>query len=65
STTGTLRLTEDGSRYYNGLSSKTSFFEMLQKQLTDCIPISDTNRLSFISGQEKNIPREVRLLSLK
>ncbi|RIB20166.1 hypothetical protein C2G38_2141301 [Gigaspora rosea] len=45
STTGTLRLTEDGTKYYNGLSSKNDFFELLKKQLDNCIPIDDTNRL--------------------
>ncbi|CAG8696711.1 9811_t:CDS:2, partial [Dentiscutata erythropus] len=45
STTGTLRLTEDGTVYYNSLTSKNGFFEMLQKQLAECIPISNINLL--------------------
>ncbi|KAF0514783.1 hypothetical protein F8M41_017507 [Gigaspora margarita] len=45
STTGTLRLTEDGTNYYKKLSSKKHFFEMLQNQLVDCIPLYDMNRL--------------------
>ncbi|CAG8763941.1 25780_t:CDS:2, partial [Gigaspora margarita] len=45
STTGTLRLTEDGTKYYKRLSSKKNFYEMLQNQLVDCIPLYDMNRL--------------------
>ncbi|CAG8787710.1 21010_t:CDS:2, partial [Dentiscutata erythropus] len=44
STTTTLRLTNDGTSYFNNLLAKDEFFDLLQKQLADCIPIN-MNRL--------------------
>ncbi|CAG8767887.1 25743_t:CDS:2, partial [Gigaspora margarita] len=45
STTASLCLTEDGFKYYKNLSSKESFFNMLQQQLVVSIPIDNLNQL--------------------